>query len=780
MKLYIDLSTRRFVRGQGGTSTALSRLTFKRRDVIALDIDFLQRGEVVPTPAGTTIDAALKSKFSDGEFFALADSNGTLDLYTQPVEDLFVGNTASVSALIEVKWNAPGEAMRTATLAVELQNSVILGDEGIPASVPDAKATLAEAEAGTSNEKWMTPLRVWDAIRKAAGTVVTWANLAGKPSTFPPDTHTHTAAQITDFATAVAAVAPGGVPAGAMIISKTYAELKTLKDANQLVPGQWYKITDFQLKWWNQSVNDNTVKTSAFVEPLNIFAISASKISTVAYSDLYPQDIVYYDFEATTSYKWGMLNPGSIPGIKGWIFRRVDTARDVDIAYDWRHITVNCCRPDISQVPNWSSATLYSKYSVVQVNNKLFISVADNNSANPTQNAFVWEPVSNYNEGLTYFPTDESFCLTIAKPVSGYGADFNNYNNYFNTANPYILNLPALASSRVQKYTFNDSAESVGNRSFHSAGVTLGVESHSNLFCGYVGLMKLGDKAQYNIFLENCSNIFAKNEFQRNVVGFAVQQNSFGSYVFGNFFSDQFFQNNFGDFIRFNKFSRSQSGNYFGSIIVGNIFCGGMNNNRFGSTILANLISPIFSYNDFATGLTGNEFFPYTIGNVSQGVFQDNKFAESVNNSIFGNGFIKNNAKKIDSCTFGVSCVQNVFPSVFAYNNVGNFFSYNNFSQNTGLECYWNSIGHNFESNAIGTGFQFNKVEILMRGVVIGNNFKRNTIGSMLFNYNGTNFSTASHVYNDYDCTIIKASSGQPRLNYYNAADQLIVTSPTA
>jgi hypothetical protein len=208
MKLYIDLATRRFVRGQGGTSTALSRLTFKRRDVIALDIDFLQRGEVVPTPVGTTITAALKSKFSDGEFLAVADSAGTLDLYTQPVEDLFVGNTASVSALIEVKWSAPGEAMRTATLAVELQNSVILGDEGIPASVPSLKATLAEAEAGTSNEKWTTPLRVWDAIRAWAAANFTWANLAGKPATFPPSPHTHTASQITDLAGAVATLAP--------------------------------------------------------------------------------------------------------------------------------------------------------------------------------------------------------------------------------------------------------------------------------------------------------------------------------------------------------------------------------------------------------------------------------------------------------------------------------------------------------------------------------------------------------------------------------------------
>jgi hypothetical protein len=35
-----------------------------------------------------------------------------------------------------------------------------------------------------------------------------WATLSGKPSTFPPSSHTHTASQISDFASAVAAAAP--------------------------------------------------------------------------------------------------------------------------------------------------------------------------------------------------------------------------------------------------------------------------------------------------------------------------------------------------------------------------------------------------------------------------------------------------------------------------------------------------------------------------------------------------------------------------------------------
>jgi hypothetical protein len=207
MKFYIDLASRRFLKAPN-SSVPLARVFFKRRDVVDVEVVFVERLAIVPTPAGTTLKTALKRSFSDPQFLALAETDGTLNLYTVPVEELFPGNTASASALLEVKYTRPGEETRTATLAVELQNSVILGDEGTPVLVPDAKATLAEAEAGTSNEKWMTPLRVWDAIRAWAAANFTWANLAGKPATFPPSPHTHTASQITDFAAAVQAVSP--------------------------------------------------------------------------------------------------------------------------------------------------------------------------------------------------------------------------------------------------------------------------------------------------------------------------------------------------------------------------------------------------------------------------------------------------------------------------------------------------------------------------------------------------------------------------------------------
>jgi hypothetical protein len=44
-----------------------------------------------------------------------------------------------------------------------------------------------------------------------------WATLSGKPSTFPPSSHTHTSSQITDFASAVAAAAPPTTDASLLV-----------------------------------------------------------------------------------------------------------------------------------------------------------------------------------------------------------------------------------------------------------------------------------------------------------------------------------------------------------------------------------------------------------------------------------------------------------------------------------------------------------------------------------------------------------------------------------
>jgi len=205
MKLFIDLTSRRFVKS-AASSAALASLLLKRRDSLPIEIQFVQRGAAVPTPAGTTFTTALKANYADANFLALAAA-GVLDLNTVPLEAAFASSPAVVTALLEVKWTSTGEATRTATLPVEVQNSVIIGTEGTPAAMPDGKATQLQAVAGTDNSSWMTPLRTAQAIALLAPPP-TWASVTGKPATFAPSAHTHTASQITDFASAVVAVSP--------------------------------------------------------------------------------------------------------------------------------------------------------------------------------------------------------------------------------------------------------------------------------------------------------------------------------------------------------------------------------------------------------------------------------------------------------------------------------------------------------------------------------------------------------------------------------------------
>jgi hypothetical protein len=176
MKLFLDTKARRFIKS-AASNVALQTLVLKRRDQVPLEVIFVENGVAVDPVAGTTTTVALKSSFSDANFLALAAPGQTiLDLNTLPVEAAFSSDPASIAAFLEIRWTAPSQALRTATLQVEVQNSVILGDEQTPAAIPDGKATQAEAEAGEDHTKWMTPLRTEQAITAQVSQALADAN----------------------------------------------------------------------------------------------------------------------------------------------------------------------------------------------------------------------------------------------------------------------------------------------------------------------------------------------------------------------------------------------------------------------------------------------------------------------------------------------------------------------------------------------------------------------------------------------------------------------------
>ena len=438
------------------------------------------------------------------------------------------------------------------------------------------------------------------------------------------------------------------------ILNTTYSTLTGLKGTNNLTSGQLYRISDFVLKWNNQSINDQTVKTAVSGEPLIVTAISNKQIYHIAQSETYPQDTIYYNIDANSSYSWGTINNNaSIPNFKGWIYRRVDNLLNIDIPYDWRNITVNCCKPDVSSVPNYSGNYQYSRLDYVKEtgNNsnrgKLYFSAVTGNSGNALNNTSFWNPVSDFVESGTFFSTDENY---------GFRALYEDQN-----IGDFIINLPALTSSRIQQPTFTSTLTGLGT-------FTLNNVKNVKIEDGY-------------------SNVIIGNTFYYNTIGNSFYSNTIGNSFYYNTIGNSFFSNTIG-----NSLNTNTIGNSFNYKTIGNSFF----YNNIGNFFFSNTIGNSFNYNTI-----GNSIYYNTIGNS----FISNTIGNSFNSNTIGNSFYYNTIGNIfESNTIGSNFTYNTIANYFNSNNIGNFFG-------------TNTIGSIFESMTIGNNFRFNTSEDNINGI---------------------------------------------------------------
>jgi hypothetical protein len=222
MRIYLDLDSRRLLTSP---TRPLSLLEFKRRDNDSIELQFLRDAVVQQLPAGTTARVGIKPGGDyDAPFLAVTTLtqsgtgaatvySGELNLHTTAMATAFAGEPVTLSAMLEVEWVTGDVVSSSKTLPATIHNDVIRGDEGQPVSLPifysaatsDFKATQAQAEAGTDNTTWMTPLRTAQAIAELAAT--DWDSVSGKPSTFAPTTHTHLLSQLTQSSATTGQVA---------------------------------------------------------------------------------------------------------------------------------------------------------------------------------------------------------------------------------------------------------------------------------------------------------------------------------------------------------------------------------------------------------------------------------------------------------------------------------------------------------------------------------------------------------------------------------------------
>ena len=181
---------------------ALSSLRYRKSDRIQWPLRFLQDESFVELPAESSLSVAVKRTRGSGSYLALATSpakTGTgssaiytfdLNLNTEQVA-YELSDKDSVDCVLEVEIVTPTQRLTSQAVPLTIERDIVNGDPP-PVALPDLKATQQDAESASDNSKWMTPLRVAQAIaaRLSAGISVAWDSISGKPETFPPSPHT--------------------------------------------------------------------------------------------------------------------------------------------------------------------------------------------------------------------------------------------------------------------------------------------------------------------------------------------------------------------------------------------------------------------------------------------------------------------------------------------------------------------------------------------------------------------------------------------------------------
>lgn len=333
---------------------------------------------------------------------------------------------------------------------------------------------------------------------------------------------------------------------GINIIDILYANLSTAITNSTLIVGQAYKITDYASV---HTIPNTTDTNTAAAEPLIVLAIAPNKLAPKAYSPSFPQDVIYY---SPTN------DQAMVPGCtKGFIYRRVDTLKSIDIGFDWRsvkfrrwQISVSTQDTDGAQanyttgavVLKTSTADIYIKLNDLTA--KLFTSTAD------------WKKLEWSN--LTYVsPTITNWVI-----------------------NP---NISFPCSALYMDYTM-----------FSTAATTSGVQS--DYMTIYV--VKIAQNST-DILVRSNTVIFGLNFFY-NTIGSVFNNNTIGKNFHHNNIGNNFINNFLGYTV-----SVGATYNNIGFGFSGNLVWSALNYNNIGNDFYNNLLGKTFIYNVIPDSFTG-------------------------------------------------------------------------------------------------------------------------------------------------------------------------------
>lgn len=240
--------------------------------------------------------------------------------------------------------------------------------------------------------------------------------------------------------------------------------------------------------------------------------------------------------------------------------------------------------------------------------------------------------------------------------------------------------------------------------------------------------------------------ILSNNVFfiDNNPPYFTIYANSIGAENFNNTSAGDFYNNTIATYFHKNIINYNFLHNTIGYNFAHNII---------GNTFDTNYIGSRFSYNVIGKYFQNNYIDSHYDNNYIDQDFDNNIIGNDFNANTIGNGFGVN----LIGCSFSNNITDNSFNS----NNISDNFN----SNIIGSSFASNRIGSNFVTNNIGSGFGNNGIGSNFTNCTIYNGFIYNTAMDN-FDGIGIDFSSSTHIYAAYNCTLFTASDTSKKLSY--------------
>jgi hypothetical protein len=555
---------------------------------------------------------------------------------------------------------------------------------------------------------------------------------------------------------------------GAGLTDITYSAISTAIDNNTLIPGSYYRITDFRTCYDqpDYDFNGDTIEEGNWkqssVSPIIVFALSSDSLASDAYQPEYPNDNIKYDVSFSETEVTGGTAYGRITyrkdergnafdyDFRDVLFKRYDAyfsesvyegtvsigasgsfgvLTGVDTSFD------NFESGDIVGVLNIDNNPIVSYYEIVSIEDDTNMVVTGN----------VITEVSNTR-------------LLDANLLQGRSWKKNNI----------------ISSTASYEYpTFGDIERCFSNTTTNTTAYTVWEEETfllpNNVFRGNVTYKdnSFGHDFRNNTFNTSCDsnriggsfyNNIIDNDFDNNIINDNFYNNIMDCDFQRNMINGEFYNNHLGDNdsndFDYNIIQSSFYNNFYtgDNDFEYNLIKGDFNNNiilgEFSKNTLngyyENVSEDTFSDNQIGEGFFGNKTYREFRENViGDEVYDNNFFGTFIGNTLIGDDIYENN--------FYSTFEDNQIGGNFQFNNIGDSGDIDNIdfrNNKIGNDFIDNTIRRDFEDNQIGNYFENNNLYGDFRNNVIGNDFSNNNnIGYRFYsNHIGNNFNDNDYI----------------------------------